>query len=439
VPYAGNTFIALRGQLAERLNDPGKVFSTDAELALHIQDAIRFWNILTGDNKVNFNLPIQAANPVWYDLFTVANSPLLCTLTDRDIYLRITYALLEPPSNIAAVTTGQFVQDEIVNAVQRKRDEFLFLTGCRASIQELNVTANIAGINLPQTVIQVRRGYWLPNDVLIANPLFRLDEFSIAAYQPFGPNTPNQPIGYSVGVEPPLKAEIMPPPKQDGVAEFIVSESQAVLSAQAATTIFIPNDFVPGLMWGAIADLLNFNLEAQDPTRAGIAQQRFLELEQLMTVYPFVFGARVNGVAIFSDAVENLDMYQPAWRTATANPNFVALSGNNLIAYPSNQAMNITLLMLANANVPVNDNDAVQLGDEVLDVILDEAQATASFKMGGQEAAAAHQLHGNIIKLAAKRNAKVRAMACFRDVLYGRTQREGQISPLEVNYGDDIQ
>jgi len=98
--------------------------------------------------------------------------------------------------------------------------------------------------------------------------------------------------------------------------------------------------------------------------------------------------------------------------------------------------MQITLFMLGNAQVPVADADNVQLGDEVLDAVLDEAQAAASFKMGGQDAALAHQLHGNIIKLAAQKNAKIRALSCFRDVLYGRAKREDLISPQEVSYGN---
>ena len=437
MPYAGSTFLQLRNHLAQRLNDAGKVFTTDTELKLHIQDAIRFWNALTGDNKANFSLPIQAANPIWYDLFTVANSPLLCTLTDRDIYTRITYALLEPPSNVAAVATAQFSQIGIIQSVQRKRDEFLFRTGCRNTIETLNVAANIATVALPQTVIQVRRGYWLPNDGVAPGPLFKLDEWGITAYQPFAPGRPGQPIGFSAGIEPPLIAEIIPAPLENGTVEFITNESQAALSALAATTIFIANDFVSGLMWGAIADLFNFNLEAKDPVRAQIATQRWEELVNLMLIYPFVFNARVNGVATFCDAVEKLDIYNPSWRTSTANPSFVGLSGNNLVAFPSNQAMNIILRMVANANVPVNDNDAVQLGDEVLDVILDESQATASFKMGGAEAQSAHQLHGNIIKLASERNDKVRAMSCFRDILYSRVQRESQVVPLEVSHDSD--
>lgn len=580
MPFTGTTFLSLRGQLSERLNDTGKVFSTDAELALHIQDAIRFWNILTGDNKINYALALTAGT-VWYDLQTIGlsgtriqsvggsrilkwqfalpgfapfdvihltgtfynngvkpvvigvgispnnflvsaviqpgvftsvnlsvnapgagsfnytigtqiiadpvdvvainpfvenqtqfpgvniipstglnfttgwtagvgaivtlaqkflapfSSPQFCVLQDQDIYTRITYALLEPPSAIAAVSTAQFAQDEIIQSVQRKRDEFISRTGCRSTIQNLPVVANVSTVQLPSTVIQVRRGYWLPTDNLLPFPLFDTDEFAISAFQPFAPNTPGQPIAYSSGVRPPLQVEIVPASAVDGNIEFVVHESQSALSAAQATTILIPNDFIPGLMWGAIADLFSFNLLGKDAVRAEIARQRFEELVALNDTYPFIFGARVNNTAVMVDAVEQLDLYQPGWRAINSNPPFVGTSGNNLVAFPGNAAATITLLMLASANVPVNDNDQVQLGDEVLDVILDEAQATASFKMGGDEAANAHQLHGNIIRLAADRNAVVRALSCFRDVLYGRVKREDQIAPMKVTYDDN--
>jgi hypothetical protein len=94
--------------------------------------------------------------------------------------------------------------------------------------------------------------------------------------------------------------------------------------------------------------------------------------------------------------------------------------------------MQIALLLCANAAIPVADGDFIQQDASVLDAILDEAQSVASFKMGGAEAAQAADLHGNIIKLAAQRNQKVRAMSCFRDILYARTARENQLAPMEV-------
>jgi hypothetical protein len=433
VAYTGITFGQLKNQLAERLND-NRQFWPDQELGLHLQDALRFWNVLTGENRTSFSLPIQQANPIWYDLNTIANSPRLCSLTDRDVYLRLTYALLEAPSNIGQLTTGQFVSDEIINAVQRKRDEFIFQTSCTSTILSL---AGASLVPFPQSVIQAFRAYWLPTAIkgspVQPNPLFRIDDFAIAAYSP-NPGNPAQPLAFSAGAEAPLTAQIIPPPNVPGNVEFITVQTQAALTQGNATTLLLPNDFIGALLWGSLADLLSQSLTAEDPTRAALAKQRYEEYIALMDVYPFVLAAQSNGVPIMVDAVENLDTYSPAWRTTVANPGVVGLSGSNLVAFPTNQNMLLNLFMVGNAIVPAADADFIQLGGEVLDVILDEAQATASFKMGGAEAVSAFQLHGNIIKLAAKKNAKIRALSCFRDVLYGRVNRENRAAPKEVTY-----
>lgn len=429
--YSQISFLNLRNNLSQRLNDPSKTFWTDAELKLYIADALRFWNALTGDNKANYALNVPSTNPVWFDLQTIAGSPRLCSLTDRDIYLRLTYQLLEPPSNTAVVVTKQFTQDDLVQAVQRKRDEFLFKTGCTSVVESLSVTPNSQTVSLPQSVIQARRAYWLPQTGT-ASPVFRSDEFATSAFAPMDAFSPGTPRSFSSGVEPPLTLKLTPPPDKAGKLECLAIESGSPLSPAQATTLLIPQDFCPSLLWGSLADLLSMTMEKQDIQRAAYARQRFDEYTQLMAVYPFVFSSRVNGVPLAVDAVETLDAFTPNWRTATANPSNVGLSGQNLVAFPTNQAMQIVLFLCANANVPVADGDFIQLGSEILDVILDEAVSTAMQKCGGAEASQAGELHGNIIKLASERQSKIKAMSCFSEILYGRTKRENQFTPYEV-------
>lgn len=435
MPYSQISFLAIRQQLAERLNDESNVFFVDAELKIYIQDALRFWNILTGDNKKLYSLTTNPAT-VWYDLNTFAGSPRLATIKDTDIFSRLQYILLEPQAAQAAVTTAQFTSDDLIQAVQRKRDEFLFRTGCTSSIETFPLTANTPTITLPQTVIQARRAYWLPNTIAGVTPnpfpLPKTDEFTTASYQATAPSTPGQPNTFSSTMEPPLTIEITPPPNQDGSVEVLTIESQALLSPLQATTLLIPSDFAPGLVWGALADLMSMNLETKDSTREAVARKRFDEYVELMKAYPFIFSARVGNIPIYVDAVEVLDLYSPQWRTTAASPSIIGLSGQNLLAYPTTAIQQIILSLLANANIPIADADNIQLGDEVIDVVLDEAQFNASFKMGGQECLETIKLHTNMIKLAAQRNAKIKALSFYKEIMYERSQREMRFAPLEA-------
>ena len=151
-----------------------------------------------------------------------------------------------------------------------------------------------------------------------------------------------------------------------------------------------------------------------------------------MAHYPFVFSVKVNGNLRYADAVEVLDLYDSNWRTVAANPSVLGLSGQNLLAFPSATSMNVEVFMLASAALPVNDGDCVLLSREIMDAILDYAQHTASWKMGGAEFQTTMSLFQNIIKVASKRNAKILAMATFKEVLYGREDREDEIAPKET-------
>lgn len=448
------TFLQLRGQLANRLNDPSSVFWPDTELKFYIQDAIAFWNCLTGDNRTSYPLAVNPAQ-TWYDMQTIVGSPRLSKLTDQDCLQRLTAMLLESNSGGSArgvLSTMQFTTTvgqvagaayNLVQSLQRKRDEFMFRTGCTSTVETLSATPNVAEVALPQTVIQARRAYWLPQDATLSTafPLPKNDDYGTTCYSPFSAITPGPPQVFSAGVEPPLNVTITPPPLTAGQIELLTIESQQLLPPNPNASkspvlipviMFMPNDFTPGLVWGALADLLMISIEGQDVERAQFARQRYEEYIALMSNYPFVNTARIGGVPAIVDAVETLDTYSPSWRTAGTSPPIVGISGQNLIAFPTATLQSVLLNLTASANIPVLDGDFIQLGDEIIDVILDEAVSAAMWKCGGAEAAAAFNLHGNIIKLAAKRRDKIRAMAIFADVLSSRPQRENEFAPMET-------
>jgi len=451
MPYTQTSFATLKQSLANRLDDPGKIFWIDTELGIAIQDAIRFWNILTGEFKQWYDLPVNGGgggygvggfglggyglggiNGVWYDFNTLAGSPRLCTLQDSDVYQRMKYALLE-----SVTPTSQFQTSDYVQAVQRKRDEFLFRTGCTSSIETLSVMPNAPTLTLPEHVIQAKRAYWLPTSQASPTnpqPLPRTDEAQQMGYDYLSPVTnPTDPYSCSFGVEPQLTVTLYPRPGFPGQVELITYEAQAPLSAVSPTLIGIMQDFVPGLMWGAIADMMDMNMVAKDAQRAQYARMRFEQYIELMQAFPFVLAARNFGVPMMVDAVEVLDSYDPNWRVTSSTPSVVGLSGQNLLAFPTILNQLLGLYLVTNANVPVGDNEIVQLGSEVLDVILDYAAHVCMFKQGYAEVQSSMDMLKSIMDIAAHRNAKLKALASYKEIMYGREQREDEIAPMEVS------
>lgn len=453
--YTRTTFAALRSQLASRMNDPNKVSNPDAELKVHIWNSLKFWNCLTGEARVWYDLPVTnpaptglhtPANSIWYDLMDVTSiptSPRLATTTDADLYSWMQYALLEPQSGIPlTLGTPQFQVADLVAAVQNKRDEYLLVTGIVSQIRQLAVTPNQTTVALPETVIQARRAYWLPTVAGSPSPLMRVDERQLDAYGPRLLSTTGTPSVFSAGTEPPLQISLYGAPGSGGTVELITQESQGLLSAAAATLLYLPTDYAPAIFWGALGHLLSQSLEARDDERAAYCLSRFQQFIELSRISPFILGARNQAnTPLYVDAVETLDAYKSNWRVVLSNgqpvqPGIIGTSGRNLIAFPTPAAEQLTLLLVQNAPLPVNDADPIQLGDEVVDAILDYAQHTASFKWGAKEVSDTMPLFKNMIALAAERNAKVRAMASFREILYGAAAREDDVNPTRMKAPD---
>jgi len=435
--YSAVTFGQLVTELSNRLYDPTNQFWSVAELQQRLSDALRAWNIATAQNQQWYSLSVSnTGNAPWYDLQTLAGSPRLCTLYDTDIYSRLQYMLLESQQADAAVLTSQFTSNMLVQAVQAKRDEFLFRTSTTRTVRNLNVTPNTSTVSLPGTVIQVERAYWMPKQGNTAYPLYRTDQFSRAAFYPTAGQTASSPVVYSSGIEPPLTMEITPPPGVNGTVEALTIETQAALSATSPTLLYLPDDFVPAIAWGALADLLDTNSEASDPQRADYARKRFEMYCELVSGYPFVMGARVNGVDVMVESVEALDIYNPVWRTPVVTQPIVAFAGQNLICYPTTSNVNIAVLVNGSANLPVVSGDYIQLGAEAIDAVLDLAQHEAQFKQGFYETNSTMNLFKNFLNIAAKKNAKIASLSTYKDFIYGNLNvAEKLFAPTEVTSG----
>lgn len=152
------TFLA---QLASRLYDPTEQFWSHAEKTLYLQEALHCWNAITASFRGEF-IFTPTLNTTFYDLTTLANSLRPVTLFDTDIYSIIQYHLLEPATGVnpwAGVST-QFSADDLINAVSRRRDELLSITGCTVTRHLLPATPG--RITLSDTTLDIRRVAYAP-------------------------------------------------------------------------------------------------------------------------------------------------------------------------------------------------------------------------------------------------------------------------------------
>jgi len=460
--YQYATLAGARQQLANRLYDSGMVFWISAELTLYIQEALRTWNSMAqywrGDSTF---APVPGQQ--WYDLTQVANTLRPYTVLDTDLYTLMEYQLLEPVAGnfplIGAWTgTKMFTIDDLQNAVQRRRDEILSITGCVVTRSVVALTPNETRTVLGDKTIDVRRVAYFPvevdggfggggfgdggfggDDNGDPNVLYPDDNWGFQAFEPdWTTQTPGRPSSYAMSAQPPLSFDVDVPPALPGTYELLTMNAGPQLTPTTPTLIGIPDDFFWVLKWGALADLLSKESEAKDTVRAEYCEKRYKQGLALLTNSPAALQIRVNNVPIWMDAVRTADEFDVGWQALTedvpkaayvAGLNLIALSPRPPVVDPTNPAISITATVVQNAPLPVADGDFIQVGRDEYDVILDYAQHLALFKCAGFEFTETAQLYARFVRQAAIYNGKLKELGEFKDELYANSHKEETFNP----------
>lgn len=420
--YQWLTISTAISQLAQRLADPTNKFWSQAELQIYLSQALRMYNCLTWQWRVDFQF--NSTN-LWNSLGLLTGSPRLRTLTDAYCYTEIEYMLLEPPSGGGTWTgTTQFSLTDLTQALQRRRDEIIQVSNCNQSLlQNIPLTPNTIRTYLADTIIDVPRVRYLP---VIGQPntLYRDDTVAQEFYEaPLYQLTAGTPQTFSLSSEPPLSWNVDIPPDQAGVYEAVTLQSGTAFAPPTATLLNIPDDFAWALEWGALADLLGRESEATDRERSAYAMKRYQDGLQLMQKAPWVELGKVNGAAVNLDSIYATDRYDPEW---DSNPTgfgpVIVVGGMDFIAAPVGSGIGVTVL----GNAPILDstNTYVQISRSDADIMFDLAQARACFKMGGGEWKAALDLEQRAIQGCAAENSRLKSMGAFSDILVQRGMQQ---------------
>ena len=458
-PYSYITFAQTKQQLANRLYDSNMVFWQNAELGLYITEALRTWNALTSYWRGDF-LFSTAAGQTWYDLTDQTQMPLTLrpyTVLDTDIYSMIQYRLLEPGTPPLTINSLQFTADDIVQAVQRRLNELLAITGC--TITRSSVGAVNGRITLNDSVIDVRRIaylYQFPVSPGVTQPqasvLFEDDTYAESSYNYYYTVTPaGIPLAYIQSTLPPINFDVDRPPAYAGSYELLTVNAGRTLDALVPGTLGMPDDWTHLLTWGALADLLGRESNAKDSFRAGYCETRYRMGLQLLQQAPALLALRLNNLVLQIDSTRAGDLYNNTWQNqAPAQPQFAYHAGLNLVAltptpdlggslygvglygvgaYASSVPYSLMATVVENAPIPATDGAFMQVGRDDLDCIIDYAQHLASFKMGGAEFAATTAHLKRFFAQAANYNSKLAEIAEYTSFLLGQSPRDDQMHP----------
>lgn len=427
--YATISLTQALSDLGRRLYDPNSIFWNDAEKTLYLHEAVRTFNAAANYYRADFGFPtVNAVN--WYDLTTVAGTLRPFTVTDVDLYTIIEDHLLEPPTGATWTGTNQFNIQDVLQAVQRRRDQLLYDTGCTLVLSTQPTNGTISN-TLPETVMDIRRVAWLPGSTFTNSPLWRDDTWAQQSYQR-NQSAPGQPSIYKQSTQPVLTFHTDIPPAVAGNYELLTVNAGPVLTVVNPTVFNVPDDWTWVIKWGALADLLSRESSARDPIRASYCENRYKQGVALMKAAPALLFATLAGNTLDIDAVQYADDYRNGWEALPpGTPSSVYTAGLNMIALAAapSGVQNPTVTVVQNAPFPANGGAFFQFGREDYDAILNYAQHLASFKQGGAEFISTGPLLKQFIQHITYYNDKLETMGEFTDILYDQSQLQEQADP----------
>lgn len=433
--YTHTTFGQSKTMLANRLDDPTKVYWLDDELGLYLKESLRTWNSMAAYWRVRSSFSTANATPFYALESTLPAGIFDFTVTDRDSVALMEYHLLEAVNNWGISTawagTDMFTMDDLQGALQRRRNQFLKDSGMVITHRTNPVVPSPVGrVSLPDNIIDVRRVAWITPGSGLITPLYRGDEWELNSFLNGWPQNPTDPpFIYSSIAPPPITLQLGPPPLNPGTLDLLTVQSPADLDVTAGVAINVPDDFAWVPKWGALSDLLFREGQSNDPARAAYCEQRYQEGVLLARLMASVMTVQVNDVQVPVDSLDDFDKFNPSWQnvsTPTSTPTNAAMAGYNMLALnPSPDGVyGITLDLVQKAPIPANDAAFVQIGREELDTILDYAEHIARFKEGGAEFQATVPMYNDFFRNAAVYNERLKASGFFTDVLKDRSIQE---------------
>lgn len=430
--YENVTWEELCERLAERLGDDQ--FWTHEELCMYVVEAIRTWNFLTQYHKERFTFATTAGQ-AFYDLEAIVPTLRSYSVLDTDLIKLMQYQLLEPPTGTSWTGTEQFTYAQVLDALNGQVNRLRVEAAPVLSVGLLSVpSAPVRRVVLPENTIDLRRAAWVDIDGQY-RVLRRRDTAARRSFNVRASYNPAKPIAYNQANLPQMSIELSPPSIDLGQLHITYATAAAELTGMS-TAIQVPDDFIPLLKWGALAELLSISA-SQDIPRANYCAQQWETGIEVADMNPSVIAAEINGRPVPIVSLAAVDSFKPNWQNMSSRPTTLACVGLDIVALaPVPDAVySITIDIVRKAIVPTAPDDFIQIGPEYIDTLLDYCVHLATFKQGGEEWESTNTLFKGFIDTAVMYNRRLKAESLNFEGITKQAYKEKVERPREANVG----
>lgn len=206
-------------------------------------------------------------------------------MTDQDLLTDLQLAVLEPPDGGLSWPSEAWSRDEVLNGLNSAiwsllRDTHLVITRV-----EIPVLANATSVALPTDWMATAEAVWR-SAANVRTPLGPVDAFEGDCALPSWETTAGTPIGFVDLDQSTLTARLIPTPGANGTVELLYVARPASV-AGAGTTLPIPDDYLSGVKYGALGQMLRKVGRLTDPERASYCEGRY---DLTVTVAEIILG-----------------------------------------------------------------------------------------------------------------------------------------------------
>ncbi len=197
------------------------------------------------------------------------------SFTDQQVLEQCQYVMIEAPDLGQTWGSGLWTLTEVVRYLNQRQNRFLKDTHVQIGIADIPVTAGQSTFNLPDDWIATVRVVFRGVDGSTVKELMRSDTWEADYGDPDWTVNQGTPNLYMDADQPVLTMRVADIPDQDGLLQVHYIPLGALLTG-GGELMTLPDEYIPSLKYGVLADMFSKVGRQQDATRAEYCASRYM-------------------------------------------------------------------------------------------------------------------------------------------------------------------